>query len=249
MRPRELGFGSLRPWPPQKCFLTQRMGIYGISTILDGWNTYLAFCARTRKGIFIDFVDQHVTRWGRALESLNVEVTAAAVTHVDTQSIEVLSLMKKMSFVSSLKVYAHAFEKLPPSIVDENITDGMIVDVGDLSFKCLHTPGASQGHCVFYEKTEGVAFTGDILARGGRMMKAVPDPKSNQESLGKLVREVSEISLLFPAHYGLTTMGAERRVNPNLMGLQGPTLLIPAESYNQTSSYAEKNRKTKRWKL
>ena len=81
------------------------------------------------------------------------------------------------------------------------------------------------------------------------MMKAVPDPKSNQESLGKLVREVSEISLLFPAHYGLTTMGAERRVNPNLMGLQGPALLIPAESYNQTSSYAEKNRKTKRWKL
>ena len=248
MRQRDIGFaGSLSPWPPQKCFRTLRMSIFGITTMLGGSNMYVAICEMTRKAMIVDFSDPNASRWGRALQQLRANVDIIVQTHgQDTQAIG-LSALKSLSFFpSNLQIFAHPLEtSLSKEDVDEPLMDGVILNVGNLRFKCLHLPGPSPGHCAFYEAQEGIAFTGDILSRGGRMTRAVSDSNAHRVSLSRLVREIPETTLLFPGHYGFTTMGAERRMNPNLMGVTGPPLLVPRDLSESIDT--ERKRKIKRW--
>ncbi len=44
---------------------------------------------------------------------------------------------------------------------DHILHDGDEIRVGQLSIKTIHTGGHSSGHCVFYESTQGVLFSGD----------------------------------------------------------------------------------------
>jgi hydroxyacylglutathione hydrolase len=247
MRTRDLGFGTLRPWPPQRCFKTARMSIYGITVILGGSNMYVAICEATRKAMIVDFADSNAARWGRSLQQMKAQVELVVQTHgQDTQGMG-LSTLKRLSFFSpSTKIMGHPAESSLLHDIDAPLEDNKTLNVGELVFKCLHIPGPSVGHCAFYEKSEGVAFTGDIITRGGQMTRAIQDPKAMKESLARLVREIPETTLLFPGHFGLTTMGAERRNNPNLMGLNGPPLLVPRELPDHHHE-VDRKRKIKRW--
>lgn len=44
---------------------------------------------------------------------------------------------------------------------DSLLSDGQQIQVGNLSLKVIHTGGHSAGHCVFYESTEKMLFSGD----------------------------------------------------------------------------------------
>jgi hypothetical protein len=248
MRLRDLGFGSLSLWPPQRCYRTLRLSIYGITTILGGSNMYLAICERTRKAMMVDFSDPNPARWSRIVQQHHVDVTKIVQTHGECSETVELSRLKDLSFFSSqLKVYGHPKEPVLARQIDVALHDGLFFELGDLRFKCLHIPGPSPGHCAFFEAAEGIAFTGNIISRGGQMTRAVSDPLALKASLTKLVKEIPETTLLFPGHYGLTTMGAERRMNPELMGVTGPPLVVPREVSELADM--EKKRKIKRWSM
>ncbi len=76
--------------------------------------------------------------------------------------------MDDFSVVKSppLKELWHAFLletcKYRPYSVDENLTDGLEIDLGVTVVRIVHTPGHSAGHCCFFLPREGIAYLGDI---------------------------------------------------------------------------------------
>ncbi len=62
------------------------------------------------------------------------------------------------SFIESIKLQA--------SPVHREITDGEILDFGQLKIQVVHTPGHTPGHCCFFEEKSGLLFSGDIDLSG-----------------------------------------------------------------------------------
>jgi len=55
-----------------------------------------------------------------------------------------------------------------PRKVDEFLSDGKVLDLGDTQVEVVHTPGHTEGHCAFYFPREKVLFTADLdLTRTG----------------------------------------------------------------------------------
>jgi glyoxylase-like metal-dependent hydrolase (beta-lactamase superfamily II) len=55
-----------------------------------------------------------------------------------------------------------------PRRVDQFLENGMVMDFGETSMEVLHTPGHTEGHCVFYFPQEKILFTADLdLTRSG----------------------------------------------------------------------------------
>jgi len=223
------------------------MSIYGISVLLGGTNMFVAVCEQTRAAMIVDFCDRNPARWGRGLQEIKANVDKVVQTHaLPSRKIDLRELKQLSFFSPHLKIMAHESESALSNVVDDYLQDGMVISVGNLRFKCFHVPGPTVGSCTLYEESEGVAFTGDLISRGGRMWRSVADPLSLKDSLTRLIKEVPETTLLFPSHYGLTSMGAERRANPELMGLKGGAPLMVQYIQSDTED-PDKVRKTKRW--
>jgi len=55
-----------------------------------------------------------------------------------------------------------------PRKADRFLEDGIIMDLGDTRMEVIHTPGHTEGHCVFYFPQEKILFTADLdLTRVG----------------------------------------------------------------------------------
>ena len=55
-----------------------------------------------------------------------------------------------------------------PRKVDEFLSDGKVLDLGDTQVEVVHTPGHTEGHCAFYFPQEKILFTADLdLTRAG----------------------------------------------------------------------------------
>ncbi len=102
----------------------------------------------------------------------------------------------------------------PPS-PDRFLEEGDIIEVGDLKFSVLHTPGHTRGGICFYG--EGVVFTGDTLFNYGIGRYDLPGSSYDHlmESLGKLMK-LPDKTIVYPGHGPQTTIGTERRTNPLL---------------------------------
>ena len=55
---------------------------------------------------------------------------------------------------------------LPAEFAMTPVSEGEVIEVGDLRFEVIETPGHSKGGLCFYEKTEGILFSGDTLFAG-----------------------------------------------------------------------------------
>ncbi len=55
-----------------------------------------------------------------------------------------------------------------PRRADRLLEDGMVLDFGETRMEIIHTPGHTEGHCVFYFPQEKILFTADLdLTRVG----------------------------------------------------------------------------------
>jgi glyoxylase-like metal-dependent hydrolase (beta-lactamase superfamily II) len=53
-----------------------------------------------------------------------------------------------------------------PEKWDIDLSEGDVMELGELRFDVMHTPGHAPGHCCFLEKSEGVLLAGDLLFKG-----------------------------------------------------------------------------------
>ena len=100
---------------------------------------------------------------------------------------------------------------VPPSKADRGLQDGTSLELGELEFQVIHTPGHTPGSICLYESTAGVVFTGDTLYRTGVGRTNFPggDPNALNKSLRRLA-ELPDNTRVYPGHGLSTTIGRER---------------------------------------
>jgi len=105
--------------------------------------------------------------------------------------------------------------KSPPR-PDRLLKDGDRIDLGDLHFEVLHTPGHSAGGICL--SGHGVVFSGDTLFNLG--VGRTDFPGMSHQRLMKSIREklmvLPDETIVYPGHGPPTTIGDERRGNPFL---------------------------------
>lgn len=104
------------------------------------------------------------------------------------------------------------FELEPLPEPDVFVSEGDKLEVGDLKFRILHTPGHSPGSICLYG--EGVVITGDTLFAGsvGRTDLFGGNIEKLKRSFRKLMALEDEIRV-FPGHGHESTIGKERTDN------------------------------------
>ena len=104
------------------------------------------------------------------------------------------------------------------------ISEGDIIEVGDLHFEVLETPGHSVGGVCFLERNEKVLFSGDTLFAGaiGRTDHPGGDYDQLMQSIfTKLMHLDGDIAEI-PGHGPDTDIATERMTNPFLMPFNEP---------------------------
>ena len=104
------------------------------------------------------------------------------------------------------------------------VTEGDTIEVGDLKFEVLETPGHSRGGLCFYERTEGVLFSGDTLFAGaiGRTDHPGGDYDLLMKSIFEKLMVLEGTVAVIPGHGPETDIASERNTNPFLMPFNEP---------------------------
>ncbi len=105
-----------------------------------------------------------------------------------------------------------------PSPPDRLLRDGDSIDIGDLHFTVLHTPGHSPGGICLLG--HGVLFSGDTLFNYGIGRTDFPGGSHQQlmNNINTRLMALPDDTVVYPGHGPDTTIGIERRGNPFLSG-------------------------------
>ncbi|GAI70611.1 unnamed protein product, partial [marine sediment metagenome] len=154
---------------------------------------------------FIVLTHGHIDHIG-ALKEVKEATGAGVAIHTD----EAKSLQEQP--LSTLLGLAYP-TPLPP---DRLLQDGDSLDIGDVHFLVLHTPGHSPGGICL--SGEGVVFSGDTLFNCGIGRTDLPGGNSSQlmNSIHTKLMVLPDNTAVYPGHGPETTIGAERSGNPFL---------------------------------
>jgi hydroxyacylglutathione hydrolase len=105
--------------------------------------------------------------------------------------------------------------RAPPK-PDRFLKDGDIIEIGELKFKVLHTPGHTPGGISLLG--DGVVFSGDTLFNFGigRTDLAGGDYGKLMDSIMTKLMVLPDSTIVYPGHGPETTIGTERKSNPFL---------------------------------
>jgi glyoxylase-like metal-dependent hydrolase (beta-lactamase superfamily II) len=103
-----------------------------------------------------------------------------------------------------------------PCESDVILNDGVLLQLGELEIKVMHTPGHSGGSVMFI--TDNVIFSGDTLFEGsvGRIDGWSGDYSAQVNSLEKIKQMQGDYRIL-PGHGDETTLKKEKNGNPYLL--------------------------------
>jgi hydroxyacylglutathione hydrolase len=104
---------------------------------------------------------------------------------------------------------------------DEVLRGGETLALAGIEVDVVFTPGHSPGHVTYAVRGEPAIFSGDVLFKGsvGRVDLPGSDGPTLLASIGRLLDDFPDETVVHPGHMGLTTLGAERATNPFLGSL------------------------------
>ena len=176
--------------------------------------SYLIGCPQTRKALVID-PGADVAAILAAAADEDLTIIAIVNTHAHGDHTAGNRALKEKT---GARVMIHALDAdgYPPA--DEQLTDGVEIQVGKITFKVIHTPGHTPGGICLY--ADGNLFTGDTLFVGDSGRTDLPG--GDRPTLGASIRrlmKLAEDTVVWPGHdYGPTpasTLGWEKRHNVN----------------------------------
>lgn len=122
--------------------------------------------------------------------------------------------------LSSAPLHAEMFGlNMPePPGVNEFISGGQVLTVGDIKFECLFVPGHTAGSIAYYSEEEKCVFSGDTLFAGGIGRTDLPggDHGTLLSSITDKLLALPGDTVVYPGHGPATTIAAERKSNPFL---------------------------------
>jgi len=206
-----------------------------IVKVLDGdsiaANCYIVASETTKRGMIID-PGVKAKYISEAVEELNISVSLIVLTHVHIDHFSALDIVKNNT-KAQLAVFDTGNIKAPPKVSqvikgfsfvpfelpikpDILLNDGDTVDIDDLHFSVLYTPGHSSDGISLWG--HGVVFSGDTLFRrriGILLPGLYPghDHKQLKESIREKLLTLPDETIVYPGHGAATTIGEERRLN------------------------------------
>ncbi len=180
--------------------------------------TYMLACERTRQALVIDPLKENTGRYlaVAAYFGLRINYVLDTHTHADHRS-GIWDLAELAA--ARIVMERHA----PAPHVDIHVDSGTNIEVGDLRFKVIYTPGHTpDGICLY---GEGRVFTGDTLLIGGtgRSDFMGGDPGKQYDAITGILFALPDDTLVFPAHdyrgNHSSTIGKEKSSNARLVGI------------------------------
>lgn len=135
---------------------------------------------------------------------------------------ETYSIEKTNPYVCS--AFGLEMPEIPETTSFRHVADGDIIEVGDLRFEVLQTPGHSAGGVCYLEREGKLLFCGDTLFAGaiGRSDHPGGDYDQLMKSIWeKLMCLDGDISAV-PGHGPVTDIATERMTNPFLLPFNEP---------------------------
>ena len=177
--------------------------------------TYLLGCERTRRAMLIDPVAVDVDRYIELLDSFGLALIFTLETHVHADHITGSGLLRDR--LGSKSVVHRDAGTLCPDVL---VTDGVLLQVGDIELVVRHTPGHTSG-CMSFVLADRV-FTGDALLIGGcgRTDFQQGDSGMLYDSIVEKLFALPPDTLVYPGHdYNgntVSTIRQEMQKNPRL---------------------------------
>lgn len=113
-----------------------------------------------------------------------------------------------------LALFAGHIQPSPPASV--SLTDGMVLELGALKLRVLHTPGHSPGSVSLWCSEEKALFDGDVLFKQG--IGRTDFPGGSYKVLLQSIRDklftLPDDTVVYSGHGPQTTIGFERTHNP-----------------------------------
>lgn len=196
-----------------------------------GTNCYIVGSESTKKGMIIDpGGDPEIIL--NTVKELQLSIDTIVVTHTHFDHTGALQAVKdatgaqialhkdeEAGLMNSLfqafgNMMSGSSSKTPEA--DRFLQDGDTIDVGDLQFTILHTPGHSPGGISILG--HGVVFSGDTLFNCGIGRTDFPGCSHDKliDSIKDKLMTLPDETHVFPGHGPQTTIGAERKMNPFL---------------------------------
>jgi len=194
-------------------------------------NCYIVGSTSTNEGMIIDPGADADTIM-RTVHQTGLSISIIAVTHAHMDHVGAL---RKVQQKTNAQFAIHEAEKgfvfsapmrmltsfgvspvESPPRPDRLLKDGDLIDLGDLHFEVLYTPGHSSGGICLLG--HGVVFSGDTLFKLGIGRTDFPGMSHERliKSIGEKLMVLPDETIVYPGHGPATTIGDERRGNPFL---------------------------------
>jgi len=191
-------------------------------------NCYIVGSESAGEGMIIDPADK-AGEIMKKVEDLKLDIKLTLLTHGHMDHIGALADVKRAtgaevavhgddaeSMRSKLMRMLFGLSYPTPPPPDRLLKDGDSIDIGDLHFSVLHTPGHTPGGICLLG--EGVVFSGDTLFNSSVGRTDLPGG-SYEKLMGSIQTKLMMLpddTIVYPGHGPDTTIGAERRGNPFL---------------------------------
>ena len=194
-------------------------------------NCYIVGSESTKEGLIIDPGDE-ARAILKSVKDLELDIKLIVLTHGHIDHIGALKEVKEATGAEtaihaddaqflrgggqSLGVlFGLSYEAPPPP--DRLLKGGDSIDVGDLHFSVLHTPGHTPGGICLLG--HDMVFTGDTLFNYGIGRTDLGGSYSQlMNSIHTKLMVLPDNTAVYPGHGPETTIGAERQGNPFLRG-------------------------------
>jgi len=191
-------------------------------------NCYIVGSESNKEGMIIDPGDEAEVIL-KNVKDLGLDIKSIVLTH---GHIDHIGAVKEVKEATGAEVAIHADDAQAlqensvsamfglsyptPLPTDRLLKGGDSIDIGDLHFLVVHTPGHSPGGICLVG--EGMVFSGDTLFNYGIGRYDLPGGSYNQlmNSIHTKLTVLPDNTIVYPGHGPDTTIGTERRGNPFL---------------------------------
>ncbi len=191
-------------------------------------NNYLIWDEDSKEGILIDCSEYREDILD-VIKNKNIKIKHILLTHGHFDHVIGVNKMKKAlnttvginngdkALLEHINEFGNFFIGLPELEIPEidfNVSDGDIINVGDMKIKVLYTPGHTEGG-VCYLVDNKYLFSGDTLFKGsyGRTDLFGGNYKKIASSLKDIILKLDDNVIVYPGHGEISDIGYEKKYN------------------------------------